>query len=167
MTLEQQRQTLDILARLERLEKIDLPRDVSARVYNDAAISITTSGTPQALTFNTERYDTDAIHSTVSNTSRLTLPYAGKWLIIGQVEWVANATGRRQVSIVLNNTTSIASIIEQTPSATIVSRQIITTIYSFAANDYVELSVLQTSGGALSVNSQSALSPEFMCQLLS
>ena len=36
-----------------------------------------------ALLFGAELFDTDTIHSTSSNTSRLTLPIIGKWLVFG------------------------------------------------------------------------------------
>lgn len=42
----------------------------------------TTGGTDTAITFNTEDFDTDAFHSTTSNTSRITIPagLGGKYL---------------------------------------------------------------------------------------
>src|SRR4051794_16526480 len=52
----------------------------SCAVYNDAAQSIP-DGALTALTFNTEHFDTDSIHSTSSNTSRLTCQTAGIYVI--------------------------------------------------------------------------------------
>ena len=48
----------------------------SCNVYNNANISIAT-GTNTALTFNSERYDNAAMHSTSSNTQRITAPTGG------------------------------------------------------------------------------------------
>lgn len=131
----------------------------SCRVYNDANIS-TPDSTLTALTFNQERYDTGALHSTSANTSRLTCVTAGKYAIFGCVEWVANTTGYRQLAIRLNGTTYIASRTQ--PAMTGVATQaVIATTYSLAAADYVELMVSQTSGGALNVAVQGNYSPEF------
>ena len=79
---------------------------IGARVYNSAAQSITTSSAT-ALTFDTERYDTDTIHSTSVNTSRLTCITAGIYIISGQMEFASNTVGLREVFIQLNGTTRI------------------------------------------------------------
>lgn len=133
----------------------------SARVYNDANISID-HNTLTALTFNTERYDTASFHSTSSNTSRLTAPTAGLYIIGGSAQFAVNATGRRRVSIRLNGTTEIAV---QEPAvdadAAINWSAALSTSYELAASDYVELLVFQTSGGALNVAAQNNHSPEF------
>ena len=72
--------------------------DIGARVYNNANISIPDS-TVTALTFNSERWDTDSIHSTVSNTSRLTAQTASKYDIKGNIKWASNSTGTRLIII--------------------------------------------------------------------
>lgn len=48
-------------------------------VYNSGTQAINT--TTAAFTFDTESFDTDALHSTVTNTSRITIPTGldGKW----------------------------------------------------------------------------------------
>ena len=65
-----------------------------ALVYNSANISIATSGTAQAMTFDTEVTDNLSMHSVVSNTSRLNVPSdgAGIYLIGGGVRFATNAT---------------------------------------------------------------------------
>lgn len=128
-----------------------------ARVYNDAAISVTDIN-PQALTFNSERYDTDTIHDTGSNTSRLTCKTAGKYLIVGNIQWANITSGSREVDIRLNGTTYIAAC------SMLGIYQVVTTIYNLAENDYVELMAAQGSGNPLNVNSAANFSPEFMMQ---
>lgn len=132
-----------------------------ARVYNNANISVTNAG-DFFLTFNTERWDTDGIHDTGSNTGRLTCQTAGKYLIIGQIEWATNTTGNRQAYIRLNGTTDIARVTETTTAAMGCPRMIVTTIYDLAESDYVELGAYQNSGDALNVLSTGNRSPEFM-----
>lgn len=132
-----------------------------ARIYNSANISIN-NNTRTALTFNSERIDVSAMHSTVSNTSRVTVPTGegGMYFHSGHIEWAANATGQRNCEIRLNGTTLIA--IDNVPSAgaAVNNEQSVATIYQEAAADYVELTVFQTSGGALNVQVAGNYSPE-------
>ncbi len=131
------------------------------RVYNSAAISHATSGTAQALTFNSERYDTDTMHSTSVNTGRITFTTAGTYDLFATVAWAANVTGFRQIYFRLNGTTiiAIASVMAIT-SAGEQTFQSLATTYAFAATDYVELVANQNSGGALNVVAVGNYSPE-------
>jgi hypothetical protein len=140
--------------------------DIGARVYNTANLSIN-NATDTALTFNSERWDTDGLHSTVSNTSRLTCTRAGKYAITGHVEFAANATGGRQVFLRLNGATDIGRVAYTSASATIPSRMIPHAEYDLEVGDYVELYVTQNSGGALNVVAAAQRSPEFEMQLIS
>ena len=145
-----------------RSDHVHKNMDIGARVYNDAAITLTDNVT-KFLTFNQERYDTDTIHSTSSNTDRLTATTAGKYLIIGNIEFVSNATGRRNLAIELNATTFIAEM-EWDTNQNAITRVSICTIYDLSATDYVRLRAFQNSGGNLNVNSLGNSSPEFMMQ---
>jgi len=86
----------------------DPPR---CRLTNSANISITTSGTAQALTFDTETYDVNGMHSTSVNTSRITVPSdgAGTYHITASVRFANNATGFREIQFRINGTTTIAA----------------------------------------------------------
>ena len=131
--------------------------DISARAFHSAAQSIP-DNTTTSVALNSERWDTDGIHDNVTNNSRLTAQTAGKYIITGHVSWASNATGIRQVAIRLNGATGIA----QTRNATGDGRhQSIATVYDFAVNDYVEMRVVQVSGGALNLDASGNISPEF------
>lgn len=132
----------------------------ACRVYNDAAISIP-DNTVTLLTFNQERYDTANIHSTASNTGRLTAPITGIYDIFGHIAYAANSTGTREILIRLNGATYIAVHDETGPSATLTHQQSISTHWLLNAGDYVELIAYQNSGGSLNVTSTSAYTPEF------
>lgn len=135
---------------------------LGARVYNSANISLT-SGADTALTFDTERYDTDTIHSTSSNTGRLTATTAGKYTISGTAAFAANATGARGLGIRLNGTTFIAlARVPAVAGGTDITSLTVTTDYNLSATDYVELIGYQTSGGSLNVLAGGNYSPEFM-----
>jgi hypothetical protein len=133
---------------------------IGARIFNSAAISIA-NNVVTALSFNSERYDTDTIHDTVTNNTRMTCRTAGLYDISASVEWAGpNATGHRSTHIRLNGATFIAGE-SIPPSSDDVTRQTISTQYSLAAGDYVEVIVSQSSGGALNVNASANQSPEF------
>lgn len=136
----------------------------SARVYNSANISIA-NATLTALTFNTERFDNDAIHSLSANTGRLTCVTAGRYVIAGCVEFASAAGTYRVVNIRLNGTTVIASIFIA-PVSGAATRLSIATIYDLAATDYVEMMVQHDVGSAINVVAAGNYSPEFAMALL-
>lgn len=131
------------------------------RVYNDANISVSVSGVQQALTFNSERYDTYGMHSTSVNPSRLTAPRAGTYNIFGQIEYASNSTGVRFASIRLDGATYIS--VTSTPAVTggDTTHCCVSTQYYLNANQFIELMANQTSGGALNVLYSGNTSPEF------
>lgn len=131
-----------------------------ARVYHSVAQSIA-DGVLTALAFDTERYDTDTIHDTVTNNTRLTCKTAGKYRITANVGFAANGTGARELTIRLNGTTRICSELRM-GFATYENVMHVSTEWNLAVNDYVEAYVYQNSGAALNVNASSAYSPEFM-----
>lgn len=101
------------------------------------------------LAFDSERYDTDTMHSTVTNNSRVTVNTAGLYVVSAGVEFASNSTGSRQIVLVVNGSQSIA--VTNTPSgATLgVVRLNVATTWVAAAGDYFQAQVYQDSGGAL------------------
>lgn len=138
--------------------------DFSARVTNTAALPVA-SGTATILTFDSERWDTDTIHSTSSNTGRLTATTAGKYQITGHVEFSTGGTGQRYIGIYLNGTTVIArQDCSFTGAAGFMTSAVpcsITTHYNLTAAQYVELRAFQTVGATLNINVSADYSPEF------
>jgi hypothetical protein len=133
-----------------------------ARVYNNADISINHAEAIY-LTFNSERYDTDTIHDTVSNSGRLTCKTAGKYIIVVLIDFEAHATGNRQVWVQLNGTTDIGRTTQLADSSA-AQRLCLATIYDLDVNDYIEAGVYQSSTVALNISSVGNRSPEFMMQ---
>jgi len=124
---------------------------VGCTLSTTAGQSISNS-TITAVTFGSEDIDTDAFHSTVTNTDRITIPSGkgGKYLIYGQVRYDTNSTGRRVVYIQLNNTTDIA-VGEDTPGASTKTTIKTSIIYSLAVGDYIRLNTFQTQGTSQSL----------------
>jgi hypothetical protein len=131
----------------------------AARVFHNGNQSIA-NNTVTALAFNSERFDNDAIHDTVTNNGRLVCKTAGTYLITGCVEWDPNTTGGRQLTVRLNGTTAVVAQ-EGGAAGSLNPQQSVTTVYALAVNDFVELLVRQTSGGALNVIASGNYSPEF------
>lgn len=136
----------------------------ACRVYNDAAISVA-HNTVQALTFNTERFDPTGMHSTAALTGRITFTTAGLYHVGGGAE-LAAATDytHRVIQVRLNGTTTLASInYGPLTDVTIPSHMAISTLYKFAAADYIELTVYHENGAAAARNAavSANYSPEF------
>lgn len=112
--------------------------------------------TSTKLTFDVVTQDTHGAWSTSNN--RFTVGSAGVFDVGGQIGWAANATGYRQISILVNGTTSY--ILNQTTSAGAADP----TTCGFSsptpylnAGDYFELYAYQNSGGALNASFNLAL----------
>jgi len=136
----------------------------ACRVYHNTTQSAT-SGAALYLAFNSERFDTDTMHDTVTNNSRITFKTAGVYVVNGVVELAGDTDYTDlQVFIEMNGTTTIGFHRDLNPGTnTNVRLWTITTIYKFAVNDYVRLGIVQTntSGGANNVNATGNRSPEF------
>lgn len=112
------------------------------------------NGTPTAITFNQEIYDTDGYHSTSSNTERLTIPTGktGYFLWITEGSWDSNTTGQRQFIFYKNGTrlgnptpVGYESLTSSSGYATLTRVYVI----ALSAGDYVEARAFQNSGGNL------------------
>lgn len=136
------------------------PVGIGARVYRTTGQSIP-SATFTAISFDTERYDQDALWD-VANPTRLTCTRAGIYLIVGAVIYATGATGQRQTGIRLNGATFLAAVNGGVAVATtIFPCHNPTTICQLAVGNYVELVAYQDSGGAVNVAQFDDYSPEF------
>lgn len=129
-------------------------------VFNNANISVGTSGSPTTLTFNSERADTEGIHSTGSNTDRLTCVTPGSYLVTACIQFASNATGYRTVEVVHSSSGTV--LVERVPAvngnATVLS---VAGQVQLTAGQYVTVQATQTSGGALNVENSGSHSPRF------
>lgn len=152
----------DIEQRLDRLADTEIvPFEIGCRLSNSADIT-TTSGATKDLTFDTEYFDTDNMHSTATNTDRITVNTAGKYIVVGHARWENADNGRRQIAFVLNGVTFLAvQALGAVPSASLFSMQSLSTFYDFSADDYITMQVIQTSGSSLDVLAVGDYSPVF------
>ena len=121
----------------------------ATKVY-DAAAQTIGNASLTALTFGTESYDRTAMHSTSTNTNRLTIPSgaAGIYAITGQVTFVADATGYRSIALYKDGS-KIAESKEFSPHATEQTTLRVVEHDNVSALSYYELKVYQSSGGNL------------------
>jgi hypothetical protein len=128
-----------------------------ALVNNSGLSQTITSSAVPAITFNTEAYDTDAIHDTVTNSDRLTVP-AGvtKIKLSLQVCWEANATGYRRALVYKNGSNAHFDGRPEVISTSVGSglteiQQAQSPVINVVANDYFDLRVNHNVGADLDV----------------
>jgi hypothetical protein len=138
----------------------------NARVYNNANVALANNA-EASVTFNTESFDEGDLHSTSSNTNRLTVAVAGLYALGASIRFAANATGYRYAYFRLNGATPIGVAIAQTNSAAVDTVCAPTAIYRLDAGDWVEVRAYQNSGGALNLITSGVESPAFWIHRLS
>lgn len=118
------------------------------RAFNSTAQNIATA-TWTSMTLNSESYDVGGLHSTATNTSRLTIPAGGGgvYIITAHVGFTnSSAGGGRLLRIRLNGATTLGAEVLCLPSPTYAAGLSATVQYKFAAGDYVECQVYQDTG---------------------
>lgn len=128
----------------------------AAFAYQTTGVVVATgTATETLMTFDTESWDNDVMHDNATNPSRVVAKTSGKYLVSMQVAFPANATGVRYAILRKNAAgasgggTAIAFARDQSASATGASYVSKTLEVNMAANDYLELFAIQTSGGNL------------------
>jgi hypothetical protein len=107
------------------------------------------NGSTTTLNFDTETFDVDGYHDTVTNNSRLTIP-AGKtgyFLIYAKLNMTANATGSYQGLITRNG--SQLKTFGSKNNTSINGEPGITFVASAVPTNYFEFKVYQDQGGSL------------------
>src|SRR5215831_6611515 len=132
----------------------------SCRVYRTTPQSIPNT-TWTTITFDAERWDTDGIHDTGTNTDQLVCRTPGKYVIIGQVEWDPNTAGERIVGIYRNGT-EISRVRNPPPASPGYINQVCSTEYDLSVGDYLQLKAYQSVGSAINVAAQPPWATEFM-----
>ena len=135
----------------------------ACRVYHNTT-QVMADATETVVAFNSERYDTDSMHSTVTNNSRITFTTGGLYLLTFNGVLAALTTYSLVYTFFrLNGTTSLGYA-GFTPTAFSASPNLVnTTVYKFAAADYVQVLIYQdnTANVGVNLNSGANYSPEF------
>ena len=125
------------------------PTFVGCRLFNSTNQSIPTN-TPTEVTLNSEAFDTNGFHSTVTNTARITIPsgYAGKYLVTASWEWDGGSTtGARELFIRKNGNLALGNVnyIGASPHQSYTQNVIFP--IDLIVGDYLSMWVQQNSGG--------------------
>ena len=126
--------------------------DISAQAYHSVDQSIAHAAYA-ILSLNSERFDTDTIHDTVTNNSRLTCKTAGVYLIVAYVLFnlPASPAGIRQLFIRKNGATPYIAMTSALVLTGDHHQMSLATIQELAVNDYVEITVRHTQGASLNL----------------
>lgn len=121
-----------------------------ARAYNTAAVT-GVNNVYTLMPFDNEHFDTDSIHDTVVNNTRLTIKTPGLYSVKARINFGANASGWRGLQILKNGGTAGTPYSQQPPvNGDNTTIECAATLL-LAAGDYLELQYFQNSGGTLSV----------------
>ena len=113
--------------------------DISVRAKTGTTgTSFTTTYT--SIGFDAEDFDTDSMHSTTTNNTRITINTAGKYMIGSSIATGGNIS--MGIRLLLNGTTNIAEVKSGNGSDDCRS---VSTYYDFAVNDYIEVQCISGS----------------------
>jgi hypothetical protein len=134
----------------------------SVRVSTTATQAIG-SGANQTLVFDKERWDTNAMHSITTNTSRLVAKVAGLYEINATIIWTTNATGGRFLGLLRTHGASsdFIAVASATNNGVFEDDQSVSTTFALKKGDFVEAVVFQNSGGSLDIRHIPATTPDF------
>ena len=140
---------------------------VGCSVYKSGTQSLA-NNTAVTINWENEHFDTDAFHSIVTNTSRITIPSGkgGKYLFSVTLGWTANATGNRYFRLDKNGSSAIVLVTHRAADSTNQSFHTASAILNLVATDYIEVIAFQNSGGSLDVRGASADESLFSVQYL-
>lgn len=130
----------------------------ACRVYHNTTQTATSAATTY-LAFNSERFNTDAMHDTVTNNSRITIKTAGLYVVGGHIQ-CPGATGRHAIIIDLNGATQLYQQ-EWQVNASSDTYMAAGTIWKFAVNDYVRIGVYQASGSNQTIPASTGWQADF------
>lgn len=126
-----------------------------ARVPRARAISTVEQSVPNishtAIAFGAEEFDVGDMHSTSTNSERLTISTPGAYEIKAHASFASNGTGSYRWTRILKNGTTELDSVNGPPSAGARTIMEVGTCVELAAGDYVTLVVYQDSGGSLGV----------------
>ena len=125
----------------------DVPR---ASVYHSLNQSIP-NNTWTTLSFDSEHFDSENIHDSSVDATKLICKTAGTYLIIGYVSFNVNSTGVRGARLLKNG--KIANEVVVNALFNAYTGVLTCYVTNLSVNDYIQMQAYQTSGGALTVGS--------------
>lgn len=134
-------------------------------VYATAATTMTTAGTTYAVAFDSEVADTESMHSTATNTSRITIVTAGLYHVEGGAGIASQAAATRFAVIFLVDGSAVRQsyssiyVAPNTPAAITGHYGVRSSMYiRFTAGQYLELGVQCGTNGVATATATAAQS---------
>jgi len=135
-----------LLVPLANLPVDSFPQEGAKGTVNSGSQTIATANNA-VIALPSEDFDTNALHDTVTNNSRLTIRKAGIYSIQGMVRFSAVVAGLVLLEILRNNATP-----GPTPVSTTNSQYLSIGVHvSCAVNDYLELRITNSSGATVTI----------------
>lgn len=108
-----------------------------------------------ALGLDTNTFDTDGYHSTVTNTTRITIPTGldGVYLVLGMLRVAGGGSGQRSAALKKNGTSIGDDLVSAQSNDTTI---LVYSVEQLLVGDYIELCAWQNSGGNLNVLGQAS-----------
>jgi hypothetical protein len=133
-------------------DRVDNPPRV--RAYHSTTQSIA-NASATVVTLNSEHEDAAGMHDTAVNTGRLTVPtgQGGWYMVVGFVEFAANATGQRTLQIRTDGV-DIRTGVTTNAASSGTTQLTVALLWNANAASYFELIATQNSGGALNIGGQ-------------
>ena len=165
------RSLADYLARIRALERrvsalfgSSTPQSVATqgcRVTRNASQSITNS-TVTIINFNAEITDNNVMHDNATNNSRITINVPGIYVVGFSGELATAAVYTRVIASLLLNGATMITRNQYAGTTTDAPQRIETsTVRRFAAGDYIEVQVFQTSTATRNLTVNTEYSPIF------
>jgi hypothetical protein len=136
----------------------------ACRAYHNTTQSVS-DGTPAFVAFNSERYDTDTMHSTSVATDRITFKTAGLYVVQFNGAFVASNDYVSSFAGIYLNSSMFIGLTNGGAAVTGLNDLYlsVSTVYKFAVNDYIQAQVMQNNSGSAAKNLMggAAFSPEF------
>ena len=130
----------------------------ACRVYLSTNQAITT-GAGQAILFDSERFDPSGMHDTNTNTDRITIATAGKYLIGINARFAADVAGTFR-ALQLRLGSSVIGMNTVIPSGQVLDL-IVVTLYDLATNDILTAYASHDAGHNVNITALGNQSPEF------
>jgi hypothetical protein len=124
----------------------------ACRVYHNATQACADNAFT-TLAFNSEQYDTAALHDTATNNSRITIPVAGIYLVTFYGTLELAAYNHAEANLRLNGASTIGVGDNMDNATTSFGKTVeLATVYKFAAGDYIQIRVFQDNAANVARN---------------
>ena len=133
------------------------------RLTFSSAVTVA-NGTNVTVNWDVETFDTDAFHSTSTNTSRITIPsgLSGKYLVVAKGYFENQAAGISLIRLYKNGA-QVSTVDMYKPSGSYTTTTF-TDILDLVATDYLEIVWYQNTGssGTLQAGQSTSFAVEFL-----